>query len=230
MSGLPVLSPPVRIVDTVQESLREAIFLGALRAGEQLSVPELARRLNVSRSPVREAVLGLVAQGLAVEQPRRGVVVATVNPADLLAIHEVRIFLEAGAARLAAERITADGIKVLRGILREQEAVAKSPDAAGYFRTNAAFHRTIAGAAGNDRLSQMLATLEDQMRIALHQVAADRAHMRAGFSEHRAVVDAIAARDAAAAEQRMRAHIESTIARIRHANEDTSLLGTPRVG
>jgi DNA-binding GntR family transcriptional regulator len=217
MTDLPVLNTSARIVDTVQGALREAIFHGTLRAGEQLSVPELARRLNVSRSPVREAVLGLVAQGLAVEQPRRGVVVATVNPTDLLAIHEIRIFLEACAARFAAQRITDEQIKALRAILREQEAAVKSTDAAGYFRTNADLHRIIANAAGNDRLTQILATLEDQMRIALHRVAADRTHMRAGLAEHRAVVGAIAARDAAVAEQRMRAHIESTIARVSHA-------------
>src|SRR4029079_19745405 len=85
-----------RIVDTVQAALRSAIFDGALRAGQALSVPELARQLNVSRRTVRAAVPALAAQGLAVEQPRRGVVVATVDPADLLAIHEVRILLEAG--------------------------------------------------------------------------------------------------------------------------------------
>src|SRR3954464_15602205 len=217
MTDLPVLGTAARIVDTVQGALREAIFQGTLRAGEQLSVPELARRLNMSRSPVREAVLGLVAQGLAVEEPRRGVVVATIDPADLLAIHEIRVFVEACAARLAAQRIGDAQIKALLGILREQEAAVKSADAAGYFRTNAALHRIVARAAGNDRLTQILATLEDQMRIALCRAAASRAHMRGGLAEHRAVVEAIAARDAAAAEQRMRAHIESTIARISHA-------------
>src|SRR5882672_7854975 len=113
MTELSALSPSGRIVDAVQDALREAIFGGTLRAGEPLSVPELARRLNVSRSPVREAVLGLVAQGLAVEQPRRGVVVATVDPADLLAIHEVRVFLEAGSASLCAQRASDGSIKEL---------------------------------------------------------------------------------------------------------------------
>jgi len=178
-------------------------------------VPELARRLNVSRSPVREAVLALVAQGLAVEQPRRGVVVATVDPADLIAIHEIRVFLEAGAASLCAQRASEHDIKALRAILREQEGAVRAGDAAGYFRTNAALHRAIAQGAGNERLAQMLQTLEDQMRIALREVAADRAHMREGFVEHRAVVEAIAVRDAAAAEQCMRRHIENTIARSR---------------
>jgi DNA-binding GntR family transcriptional regulator len=215
--ALAALTSSTRIVDTVQAALRTAIFEGALRAGEPLSVPELARRLNVSRSPVREAVLGLVALGLAVEQPRRGVVVATVDPADLLAIHEVRVFLEAGAASLCAQRASGGDIKELRKILREQEAAVKTGDAAGYFRTNAALHRAIAGGAGNERLAQILENLEDRMRIALHRVAANRAHMRAGLSEHRAVVAAIAARAAAAAEQRMRRHIENTVARMRAA-------------
>ena len=217
MAGEPLatLPSPTRIVDTVQSTLRAAILDGALQAGEQLSVPELARRLNVSRSPVREAVLGLVAQGLAVEQPRRGVVVATIDPADLIAIHEIRIFLEAGAASLSAQRATEDSIAELRAILREQDSAVKVGDAAGYFRTNAAFHGAIAKSAGNDRLAQILATLEDQMRIALRRVAANRAHMRAGLAEHRAVVEAIVRRDASAAEARMRRHIENTIARSR---------------
>src|SRR6266542_1988805 len=141
MTDLPVLNASARIVDTVQGALREAIFHGTLRAGEALSVPELARRLNVSRSPVREAVLGLVAQGLAVEQPRRGVVVATIAADDLVAIHEVREFVEAGAARLAAARIDKAGIDRLRRILAEQKRAVKDKDAAGYFRTNSELHR-----------------------------------------------------------------------------------------
>ena len=215
MTGLPTLSPANRIVDTVQESLRKAIFEGALRAGEPLSVPELARRLNVSRSPVREAVLGLVAQGLAVEQPRRGVVVATVDTADLVAIHEIREFLEAGAARLAAGRIDQAGIDRLRRILGEQRLAARLGDAPKYFRTNADLHGEIAAAAGNARLRQILHTLENQMRIALDRAAADSGHMHAGHEEHVAVVEAIAARRPDAAEQAMRAHMARTIARIK---------------
>ena len=156
MSDLPQLAPATRIVDSVQDTLRDAIFGGALRAGEQLSVPELARRLNVSRSPVREAVLGLVAQGLAVEQPRRGVVVATIETPDLVAIHEVREFLEAGAARLCARRIDKAAVEGLRRIVADQKRAVKNNDAAGYFRTNSALHGAIAAAAGNARLAQIL--------------------------------------------------------------------------
>jgi DNA-binding GntR family transcriptional regulator len=217
VSDLPVLTPATRIVDSVQESLRAAILSGALRAGEPLSVPELARRLKVSRSPVREAVLGLVGQGLAVEQPRRGVVVATVEPQDLLAIHEIREFLEAGAARLCAARIDAAGIETLQRIMIEQDAAVRANAAAGYFETNAALHREIARHAGNARLAHILDTLENQMRLALHRIATDPAHMAAGRDEHGRVVAAIAARDPDGAERAMRTHIAATIARIRDA-------------
>jgi DNA-binding GntR family transcriptional regulator len=73
-------------------------------------VPELARRLNVSRSPIREAGLQLVSEGLAVEQPRRSVVVAMIELNDVLDIHEIREFVEALSARLCADRIDAEGI------------------------------------------------------------------------------------------------------------------------
>src|SRR5262249_48772873 len=215
--ALAALNPAARIVDAVQATLRSAILDGALRAGEQLSVPELARRLNVSRSPVREAVLGLVAQGLAVEQPRRGVVVATIAADDLVAIHEVREFLEAGAARLCARRINKAGLDHLRGILAEQKRAVKDKDAAGYFSTNAALHGAIAAAGGNARLEQMLRTLENQMRIALHRVASEEGHMRSGYDEHQRVVEAIAAHDEDAADQAMRTHIAQATARLRAA-------------
>src|ERR1700746_3157817 len=117
MNELPQMSPATRIVDAVQDALRDAIFGGTLRAGEALSVPELARRLNVSRSPGREAVLGLVAQGLAGGHPLPRVVVATIPADDLVAIHEVREFLEAGAAQLAARRINQAAVDRLRRIL-----------------------------------------------------------------------------------------------------------------
>src|SRR5882672_3782897 len=215
MTELSALSPSGRIVDAVQDALREAIFGGTLRAGEPLSVPELARRLNVSRSPVREAVLGLVAQGLAVEQPRRGVVVATIDVNDLVAIHEVREFLEAGAARLCARRIDKAGAERLRHILAEQKRAVKEKDAGGYFRTNSALHGAIAASAGNPRLEQIVRTLENQMRLALHRVASDERHIRSGYAEHQRIVDAIAGGDEPAADEAMRTHIASTIERLR---------------
>src|SRR5882724_1876435 len=136
MSDLPQMSPAIRIVDAVQDMLRDAIFGGTLRAGEALSVPELARRLNVSRSPVREAVLGLVADGFAVEEPRRGVALRTLDEHDLAQIHEMREVLEGLAARRCAETRPAGLVEILRAVLADEAAAVKRLDAAAYAETN----------------------------------------------------------------------------------------------
>ena len=96
-----------------------------LAPGQALSVPELSRQLDVSRSPVREAVLALVADGLAVEQPRRGVAVAEIDAADMLEIHEVRECIEAQAARLCAERAGSAVLRKLAALLVRQGAVVE---------------------------------------------------------------------------------------------------------
>lgn len=212
---LAALPPAQRIVDRVQDALSESILKGDLGSGQPLSVPDIARQLNVSRSPVREAVLALVAKGLAVEHPRRGVVVTTVESDDLLAIHEIREFLEACAARSCAMRIGEPGIARLQAILADQKVAVGSRDAEGYFRSNGELHRVIAQESGNRRLADIMLPLENQMRIALHRVSADIEHMRSGYREHREIVQAIAARDADTAEAAMRRHIAGTIARLR---------------
>jgi DNA-binding GntR family transcriptional regulator len=224
MAGKPVeleaLPPAQRIVDQVQDALSHSILNGDLGAGSALSVPDIARKLNVSRSPVREAVLGLVAKGLAVEHPRRGVVVTTVEPDDLLAIHEVREFLESCAARYCAMRIDRHGIARLKSILAAQEAAVEAGNAEGYFRSNNEMHRVIAEESGNGRLADIMLPLENQMRIALHRVSTDVEHMRSGYREHGDIVEAIAKRDADAAEAAMRRHIASTIERVRRLQRE----------
>jgi DNA-binding GntR family transcriptional regulator len=213
--ALSALPPAMRIVDQVQDALSQSILCGDLGSGSALSVPDIARKLNVSRSPVREAVLALVAKGLAVEHPRRGVVVTTVESADLLAIHEVREFLESCAARYCAIRIAGAGLARLKSIMAEQKSFVGDSDAEGYFRSNAELHRVIAEESGNPRLADIMLPLENQMRIALHRVSTDVEHVRSGYREHCDIVDAIAARDADAAEAAMRRHVASTIERVR---------------
>lgn len=210
MAGLPALKPAERIVDSVHATLRAAILDGELSPGQPLSVPDLSRQLEVSRSPVREALLALVADGLAVELPRRGVSVVEVETSDLLEIHEVREGVEAQAARLCAERANDAVLRDLAGILVRQRAVVEGDDAAGWFRTNAEFHGAIAGAAGNRRLCALLLTLEAQMRLGLRHVSSDREQRRRGLAEHQAILQAITKRDPDTAERAMRDHIRRT--------------------
>jgi len=210
MAGLSALKPTERIVDSVHATLRAAILDGELSPGQPLSVPDLSRQLEVSRSPVREALLALVADGLAVELPRRGVSVVEVEVSDLLEIHEVREGVEAQAARLCAERANDAVLRDLAGILVRQRAVVEGDDAAGWFRTNAEFHGAIAAGTGNRRLAEVLLTLEAQMRLGLRQVSSDREQRRRGLAEHQAILHAITKRDPDTAERTMRDHIRRT--------------------
>lgn len=207
------LEPHARIVDAVTDTIREAILDGVIAPGSALSVPELSRRLNVSRSPIREAVLQLVGEGLAVEQPRRGVSVAIIDRPTLIEIHETRLFLEGGAARLAAERAGTDLGDTLEAILAYQARAVAARDVGAWQRTDLAFHTAIAGAAGNPTLSHLVRRLEGRMRLALRGLGPDAAHMTEGLAEHQAIAAALGQRDGDAAETSMRAHIAATIAR-----------------
>jgi DNA-binding GntR family transcriptional regulator len=205
-----LLSSTTRIVDSVYETLRKEILSGKLSAGQQLSVPELARQLSVSRSPVREAVLQLVADGLAVENPRKGVAVKTIEIDDLLEIHEVREPVEGLSARLCAERIDPGGFGVLREILDRQRVCVEQSDGRGYFETNLAFHEALARFTRNNRLQEVVRSLGDQMRIGLRHVASDVHQQRRGILEHAQILKAIERHDSERAESLMRTHIAKT--------------------
>ena len=210
MTVLAALKPTTRIVDSVHAALREAILGGALSPGQALSVPELARQLDVSRSPVREAVLALVADGLAVEQPRRGVAVVEIAAADLLEIHEVREGVEGQAAKLCAERVARPILRALADVLARQAAIVERDDAAGWYETNAEFHGLIAEGACNRRLAEVLLALQRQMRLGLHSISSEPEQRRCGLGEHQAILKAIKAREATSAERLMRDHIRCT--------------------
>jgi DNA-binding GntR family transcriptional regulator len=166
----------------------------------------------------------LVADGLATDQPRKGVVVATIDLADLLEIHEIREMTEALSARLCAERVDAHGVRILREIVDKQKKCVADDDAQGYFETNNAFHDAIGSFAKNPRLKDILSSLEGQMRIGLRKVSLDGEQRRDGIVEHSLIVDAIERRDGDEAERLMRQHIAQTKERLaRMLREEVAL-------
>jgi DNA-binding GntR family transcriptional regulator len=217
MQGLSVLQPSERIVDAVHTAIRDAILKGVLTPGEQLSVPELSRRLNVSRSPVREAVLQLVAEGLAVEQPRRGVIVATIDARGIGEIYQIRVALETLAARLAASSAQQADIDELRDVLDHQAEAVKTADPRLYSRTDLQFHAIIGRCCENTRLQRILEILKNQVKIALERTRTENPdRIEIGWREHAAVLTAIENRDPDAAESAMRRHMEHTREEVAH--------------
>lgn len=200
----------MRVVDGVHAALRQAILSGELEPDTPLSVPELARQLSVSRSPVREAVLQLTADGLAVERPRRGCFVARIDLEDALEIHDMRAALESLAAERAAAADSPGLPEALDKAVGDQVEAARSGSSMDFCEADQRFHALVHAAAGNRRLTKTLASLSAQMEINLVEVSLSEALMELSIREHRRIVDALRAKSPDRAAMEMRAHISAT--------------------
>lgn len=198
---------PTRLADDVYAQLREEITGGALVAGDRLSVPALALKFSISRSPVREAIQRLVVEGLLTEHAHRGAVVARISSADLAQLYEVREVLEGLAARLAATRILSRELEELAAILNEHEAVLeKGTDLTGHMEADARFHRRVHEIADNEELLRQMGRQQAMIRMAMHTTVVSAGPGRA-LSEHRDLLLALEAHDPDRAEQVARRHI-----------------------
>lgn len=189
----------------VYEKLREAIKSGAYRSGDRVREAEIAKQLNVSRTPVREAINRLISDRLFVESHARGISVASFEQQQVRELYALRETLEGMAARMAAAHAGHDEISAMREILSEAALRFDEPEA--QYLLNGHLHEAIYDAAHNRYLSQALHKLADALdllRGTTYQVPSrpDEAHR-----EHTRIIDAIAKRDADAAETAARAHM-----------------------
>ncbi|WP_167503965.1 GntR family transcriptional regulator [Streptomyces malaysiensis] len=211
---------PVRLTDAVHRTLRAAVLAGDPGPGEQLSVPELARRLGVSRGSVREAVLQLVADGLAEERPRRGVVVAALGVTEMRYIHQIREVLEGQAARLCAQASVPGLVDGLEVVWDGQRRAIAADDDYRYAETDSRFHSLLANGCGNPMLAALIERLHDQMRLALARLAEAPEHRRCGHDELGQVLHAVRTANPDAAETAMRTHIRRTRATLDTIDQD----------
>jgi DNA-binding GntR family transcriptional regulator len=200
------IAPTQRIADSVFDGLREAVLDGKLAPGSKLSVPALAQQLNVSRSPVREAVARLIADGLAVDNPRRGAVVATITSADLAELYEVRSSLESVVTRLAVERTGPALADELDQILAEHRAALDSGDSQVIQQCDAAFHKLLRRASRHAYAIRLLDQIQSQVKLAMRTTMVTAGPERA-LQDHRDITAAIRLGDAELAERRARDHI-----------------------
>lgn len=196
---------PVRVGTSVYEELRARILTGELAPGARLTVPSIARQLNVSRSPVRDAVLQLVREGLAIEEFNRGAVVFIPNTASLVSLYHARESLEGMAARLAAERATPEAITELERILGEHERIDPA-DFAAHIDLDAGFHRRVRDLAESPVLSRMLEEIQGQVIVAMRSTNLSGGMGRA-TADHRRILEALQQRSSDRAEFAARAHI-----------------------
>lgn len=206
------------LADRTYETLKAAILANQLPAGTALSVPELARQLQVSRSPVREAVQRLIYDGLANHEPYRGAEVARVDLEDLRELYVVRELLEGLAARLAAEKLDSVGLQRLQDIVAaHEEALTTKADNATHIELDIRFHDEIRDLAANRHLAAVLAPIAGRAHFALHSLWRSADATRLALDEHKAIVDAMITGDPALAERAAQQHIARLRVRLAHA-------------
>jgi DNA-binding GntR family transcriptional regulator len=192
----------------VRDQLQHAILEGVLKPGERLRAEALAQRFGTSRTPVREALLALQADGLVAVEPNRGAVVSAFDRDDLLDLYAVRALLEPAAAALAASRIGVDDVARLQELCDLADG-AETEDLIAY---NEVFHRIIGEAAGSPRLAvamRAVAGIPRAFRSVFWQSEEQRAE---SLLCHRRLVTALRSGDAPLAEAVMRMHILGAVA------------------
>ena len=191
---------------TVQSSSQRAydlilrgILTGILPTGKRLPEIPLATGLGLGRTPVREALMRLEADGFVRSEPRVGTVVAGNTLESLAEIYEVREVLEGFAARLAARYARPSDLLAMRRVLEETAAATEANDVPRLRALNVRFHELIHVAARNDQLGRVLARLLNLVRLSPVSAYAQPGRAEEALAEHRAILDAIEAHDEARA-------------------------------
>ena len=218
---------PKTLVDDLVSRLEGAIFRGEFPPGTRIREARIANQLGVGRGPLREAVRRLEGRKLVVRHPNRGTFIATLTSAELTELLEVREALEVEACRLAAKRVTKEGLEKLRRTLRRHMEVEadKLLDLYSDWH-NFDFHYQIALASGNQRLIDLLCgDIWCIMRLYRYPGILSRGRIPLGQADHEAILDALEAHDPDACELLMRKHLAHAQEALLHgipANSHTS--------
>jgi DNA-binding GntR family transcriptional regulator len=199
--------------DLVADELRRAIVRGELQAGDKLSPGELAERFAVSQTPAREALQLLASEGLLSNDPFRGVRVAPLSAEEYEELYLMRVGLEGLAARLGSERIGDEDVAELERELDAMGAAAEDDDLDRFYEHDRRFHLIHYGASGRTGLvSRIMSLRTASERYARHAYAGlEHVSMVDTVVSHRAILDAVRARDGDAAERAIRADLDRTL-------------------
>ncbi|RYG08580.1 MAG: GntR family transcriptional regulator [Burkholderiales bacterium] len=209
----------------VADTLREQIFAGQLAPGSFLDEVALCERLQISRTPLREALKVLTAEGLLRHEPRRGCFVNEVTEQDLDEIFPVMALLEGRCAYEAARNATDGDLSALQALHDKLQGHAKAGRINDYYATNFAIHEAIILLANNRWLAQVIADLRKILRLARLQQLHAPGRLAQSLAEHLAVFAALQARDSEGADAAMRTHLT----RQREALRDLSRTQLSRV-
>ena len=194
--------------ERVAESLRAALVSGRMVPGTTYSIPALAEQFGVSATPVREAMLDLVNEGIMSAVPNKGFRVVELSDAELDQITELRRLLEVPTVGDLAGAIDRAAVRRLRALADAVSDAARRGDVVGYVEADRELHLALLAEAGNPRLVEMVGRLRDQSRLyGLEQLAAEGVLVDSA-AEHMRLIDALESGDRRAAERVMAHHLD----------------------
>lgn len=197
--------------DVVFNTLRQAILKGDLKPGERLMEIQLATKLGVSRTPVREAIRKLELEGLVLMVPRKGAEVAQITEKSMVDVLEIRRALEELAVRLACERMTPEGLKELKQAEERFEKVLGKKDITTVAGADVEFHDAILRATDNQKLIQLLSQFREQMyRYRVEHLKREEFHPQV-IKEHQEIIQTIENRNKDEAAEYICNHIDSQV-------------------
>ena len=199
---------PRALYEEVAELLRQRIFTRELEPGSWIDELKIAEAYGISRTPLREALKVLAAEGLVTMKVRRGAYVTEVSERDLSDVYHLLSLLESDAAGVVAQTATASQVRELQTLHQELELAAKpeKPDTERFFEINERFHMRLLEIANNRWRDQMVADLRKVMKLNRHNSLLKSGRIQESLDEHRAFMVALTARDSALCQQRMQEH------------------------
>lgn len=207
--------------DEAYLTLRRAILAGDFRPGDRLVEREVAAKLHLSRSPVREAFRRLEQEGL-VNVSRQGVFVQELDSREMADLYEVRQHLEILVARLAARRFRPGHLPRLQEVLQAMSRAAEFRDQEALSAEGSRFHAALGEIAGNRRLARMTASIAEEIDRYRHLNLAQAPRSATALDEHHSLMQAVVARDEAAAERLMAEHIAHSLQAAQELTRRTS--------
>lgn len=201
--------PRAALHEQVAHRLRQMLVEGAVAPGSKLNERELSELLNVSRTPLREAIKMLAAEGLVELLPNRGAIALSLTEEDVLHTFEVMAGLEGLSGELAAQRITPQELAEIQAMQFEMMAAYTRRDLSTYYAINARIHRAINAAAKNPVLNTVYNQVNARLQALRFRSNQDGEKWKAAVKEHEQMIEALAARDPAAMRAVLVAHLHN---------------------
>ncbi len=211
----------------VADRVRDLIYQRELRPGDWIDEPELCRQLEISRTPLREALKVLHGENLVELVPRRGCRVRALEENELLELFPVMASLEGLCAKLATRKLSSADIDSLEQIHARLEACAEANDVDSYYEANREFHLAVQNLAGNRWLQHITGELRNVLILARHRQLTVPGRLQASLEEHRTLMNAFKAGDSEAAAKAMHDHLCSQEHILREEKKNKQLDLTP---